>query len=326
MRTLCGCACAMLALSAAAHAGQTIIDISSLVNEPWTFVGPSACAVSNGSTFPTGYQNFGGVPLSIPSGPNNTWLGCAAANYGSGTVSLTIPVGISGVTSAFTLVNSMWGQYGPQSYLSITFNGSGGATYTQPLAGNVNVRDYNNDGGDNAINNTTTVQVWDNGMNQRLDRQEYIMPASFASQVLSSVTITDTGNEGFSRAIFSGLTVSTCESYVAANIHVTPGKILYHPRENIYTQRVTLTNAGTQAVNGPLFLVLEDLPAGVELVHQAGQTHCWAPIGSPYVFVLPEGSSLAPGTTAVILVGYRDPSGAAISYMPLAIVSQGATP
>jgi len=34
------------------------------------------------------------------------------------------------------------------------------------------------------------------GLGQRLDRQEYILPAAIARQTLASVTITDTGNEG----------------------------------------------------------------------------------------------------------------------------------
>jgi hypothetical protein len=71
------------------------------------------------------------------------------------------------------------------------------------------LRDYNNDGGDNAINNTSTIQAWDNGLGQRLDRQEYILPAAFANQVLTSVTITDMGNEVLSRAVLAALTVST---------------------------------------------------------------------------------------------------------------------
>jgi hypothetical protein len=43
----------------------------------------------------------------------------------------------------------MWGSVGP--YLYVTFNGSNGASITQPLVGNVNVRDYNND-------NTNTIK------------------------------------------------------------------------------------------------------------------------------------------------------------------------
>lgn len=76
--------------------------------------------IAGGSNYPIGNQNFGGVPFSIPTGPNNYWNAGAAADFGSGTVRITIPVGIAGVTSAFTLLNTMWGQPGPEAYISVT--------------------------------------------------------------------------------------------------------------------------------------------------------------------------------------------------------------
>jgi hypothetical protein len=84
------------------------------VNEPWIFSGPGAY-ILGGSTFPTGTQNFGGVPFAIPTAPNNYWNGGAAADMGSGVVNVTIPVGLSGVTSVFTLLNNMWSQPGPKA-------------------------------------------------------------------------------------------------------------------------------------------------------------------------------------------------------------------
>src|SRR5580658_11073406 len=78
---------AAVALSGAPYvrAGEIPIDISGLANEPWTYVGPNDFLIINGSTFPTGTQNFGGIPFSIPAGPNNYWAGAAAANFGPGT-------------------------------------------------------------------------------------------------------------------------------------------------------------------------------------------------------------------------------------------------
>jgi hypothetical protein len=333
MKVNCRFAVSLIAVAlaaAAARAGQIPIDISSLVNEPWTYVGPNDFLIINGSTFPTGSQNFGGVPFVIPTGPNNYWAAGAAANFGSGAVSLTIPVGVSGVTSVFTLLNTMWGFAGPQAYLYITFTGSAGATVTQPLVGNVNVRDYNNDGNTNTINNTSTMQVWDNGFGQRLDRQEYVLPAEFASQVLTKITITDTGSEGNgtdgSRAVFSALTVSTCHAYVTETIGISSSKIVYDTDLKLYVQEVTLSNTGSTAVAGPLFLILEDLPAGVTLANKSAATNCFAPIGSRYVEALPVGFSLAPGTSVVVKLGFSDPAGAAISYTPLVAGSLGGAP
>jgi len=330
MKSNPGFACSVIAIAltaaASAHDGEIPIDVSSQVNEPWSFVGPAQ--IAGGSNYPTGNQNFGGVPFSIPTGPNNYWNAGAAADFGSGTVRITIPVGIAGVTSAFTLLNTMWGQPGPEAYIFVTFNGSAGATYSQPLVGNVNVRDYNVGGYTNTINNTTTIRVWDNEptTTDRLDRQEFILPAAFASQVLTSVTITDSGNEDLSRAAFAGLSVSTCQAYVAAEITSSSSKIVYDPSKSIYLQEVTLTNAGTTAADGPLFFILEDLPSGVTLVNKSGATACFAPIGSRYVVALPEGSMLAPNTTVVVPLAFSDPSGAAITYTPLVTGSLGGLP
>ena len=316
---------AAVALSGAPYvrAGEIPIDISGLANEPWTYVGPNDFLIINGSTFPTGTQNFGGVPFAIPAGPNNYWAGAAAANFGPGTVSLTIPVGVPGVTSVFTVLDTMWGWAGPNAYLFITFNGSNGATETVPLVGNVKVRDYNNDGNTNTINNTSTIQVWDNGLGQRLDRQEYILPAAFASQTLTSVTITDTGNEGNgtdgSRAVLAALTVSTCDAYVAEGITLSSGPIVYYPGPELYVQQLAVANGRTTALAGPLFLILENLPAGVSLANGSTPSTCFAPIGSPTLVALPKGSSLAPDASLNVTLVFRDPSGTAIAYTPLAV-------
>jgi hypothetical protein len=316
-----------IAFTASARAGEFPIDISALVNEPWTFSGPNGCTILNPTTWPTGPQNYGGVPFAIPTEPNNYWAGCAAANFGPGTVRVTIPVNLSGVTSVFSLLNTVWSQPGPQAYLFMTFNGSNGATFTQPLVGGVNVRDQNNDGGQNTINNTSTINIWNNGaLGQRLDRQEYVLPAAFATQTLTSVTLTDTGDEYFSRAVFAGLTVSTCRAIVTEFLTISSSPIIYHQETKLYTQDVTLSNDGTTAVIGPVYLILEDLPAEVSLVNKSTPTACYAPIGSPYVIALPKGSSLAPDTSAIVHLAFTDPSGAAISYTPLTVNGHGGTP
>jgi hypothetical protein len=196
--------------------------------------------------------------------------------------------------------------------------------------GNVNVRDYNNDDNTNTINNTSTVQAWTNGEGQRLDRQEYILPPEFASQVLTSITITDTGSEGNgtdgSRAVLAAVTVSTCQAYVTETIAISSSQIVYDASLKLYLQEVALTNTGTAAVTGPLFFILEDLPAAVTLANKSAATACFAPIGSPFVEALPEGSNLAPNTSVIVKLGFSDPSGAAISYTPLVAGSLGGTP
>lgn len=335
MKNILAFGCSFLAIvfaaAASACAGEIPIDISGLVNEPWTFSGaPGGASIINGDTFPVGSQTFGGLPFAIANGPDNYWNGAVAANFGSGAVSLTIPVGVYGVTSAFTLLNTFWGWPGPTAYLYVTFTGSEGATETVPMVGNVNVRDYNNDGNTNAINNTSTIQVWQNGLGQRLDRQEHVLAEAFRTQTLTSVTITDTGNQGNgtngSRAVFSALTVSTCRAIVTENLAISSSPIIYHQEKQLYTQDVTLTNDGATAIIGPVYLILEGLPAGVSLAREWRPTECYSPIGSPYLVALPNGSTLAPSTSAIVHLGFSDPTGAAISYTALTVNGQAGTP
>jgi hypothetical protein len=79
-------------------------------------------------------------------------------------------------------------------------------------------------------------------------------------------------------------------------------------------------------VAGPLFFILEDLPAAVSLANKSAATACFAPIGSRYVEALPAASSLAPGTSVIVKLAFSDPSGAAISYTPLVAGSLGGAP
>lgn len=325
-----GCLLA-IAFTAAAQAGEIPIDLSSLANEPWTYVGPNDFLIINGSTFPTGLQSFGGVPFSIPTGPNNYWAAGAAAGFGPGIVGLTVPVGVYGVTSAFTILNTMWGWAGPPAYVYVTFNGSNGATKTIPLSGNVNVRDYNQDGNTNTVNGTSTVQVWDNGLGQRLDRQQYLLPPEFSRQTLTSITITDTGNEGNgtngSRAVVAAFTVSTCHAYATETISTSAGAIIYDQTANIDLQRIQLKNVGAAPLAGPLFFILEDLTPGVTVLDESGgSTSCFAPLGSRYIVALPIGSALAPGTTLERWLEFNDPANAAITYTPLVVSGVGGRP
>ena len=308
--------------AAPVFAGENPIDLSLVANEPWTFTGPNDYLIINGSTFPVGIQYFGGVPFSTPDSPNNYWGAGAAADFGPGVVSVTIPIGFSGVTSVYTLLNTMWGWAGPSAYVFITFNGSGGATQTVPLVGNVNVRDYNQDGNTNTINGTSTVQVWDNGLGQRLDRQEFILPPEFRDQELTSITITDTGNEGSgvngSRTVLAAVTVSTCATAVAEGITMATGPIVYHAGAQVYVQHLYVTNHLTTPIPGPVFVILENLP-DVTVLNKFVRSACIAPLGSPTVLVLPKGSSLAAGTTLDFPLLFQDPSGTPITYTPLAL-------
>lgn len=209
-------AAAGLAVSTA-QAQFTTIDLSSIVNGS-----RSNSLLLNGSTLPFGNQNFAGVPFAMQgsSDPNTNWAWYAniAANGGSATTSVTIPVGVFGVTDVYSLISTFWGRAGSTSYASVTFNGSAGATYTYNLFGNSDVRDYNQNIFTNAINGTTTIEVFNNGSGQRVDRQQFVLPAAFASQTLDTITITDTGAPQLQRVFLTGLTVESVPAPAGASL------------------------------------------------------------------------------------------------------------
>ena len=119
-----------------------------------------------------------------------------------------------GVTNVYTLINTWDGQSGPDPYAWLTFIGTGGASYTKLLVGNVDIRDYNNDGDTNSINGTTTTNVFnvypDNiGSQGRLDMQSIALPSAFATQQLTSIQLIDYGGPNFQRSVLDGVTISS---------------------------------------------------------------------------------------------------------------------
>ena len=184
------------------------VDLSGIANFSWT--GSSAGSIiANGNTFPTGSQTYNGIPFSIPSGTANVWLGNTAAGGGSGTVTATVNPDVSNVVTAYTLINTFWGQPGPSSYLSLTFTDNAGDTFVDNLIGNFDIRDYNVNVWTDSINGTTTINAFSNGLGQRLDEQIISLPPAFATNTLTSVKITDSGGPGFERGVWAGLTLAT---------------------------------------------------------------------------------------------------------------------
>ncbi len=193
-------ALACLALGTAARAAETEVDLSGAANRSWV----SDWGVGS---FPTGRQTYNGVGFDIASDAQGARY--ASAIYGS-TDPIVLNMDVKNAASASSLINTIWGQPGPASYLSITFTGSAGFTQTFDLVGGVDIRDFNNYAYTNTINGTTTKNaVSVDGDQHRLDQQFYALDSAFLSQDLVSVTMTDTGGDGFSRGALTGLTIET---------------------------------------------------------------------------------------------------------------------
>jgi hypothetical protein len=192
------------------------VDISAIVNTTWC-----SSEIINCSTYPFGAQTYDGIPYLIPGNAkgtvNNFWSSEIAADGGSGTVSVTVPINVAKVKTVYTLMNTLWGST-QAGLIAITFKGSDGATWTFDPVGNVNVRDYNNNGSTTnsiacqlpgGVGQSATINAWVNGQGQRLDEQVYELPTAFRTQTLVSMTIADSGNTGFQRSFLAAVTVST---------------------------------------------------------------------------------------------------------------------
>lgn len=205
------CIAAMIAAASAstAMADFQVIDIDAHRNG-----GRDNSLLGNGANLPVGEQVFAGVPFDMGGGPSlsDPWAYYAHVDAGGnvGEVSETFDIGIFGVTDVYTLMSTFWGAVGPNSYASVTFNGSDGAVAIFNLVGNVDIRDYNfNPSYTTIINGTTTIEVFNNGQGQHVDRQQFTLPAAFATQTLTNMVLTDVGQPNFQRIFMTGLTVET---------------------------------------------------------------------------------------------------------------------
>jgi hypothetical protein len=178
----------------------TPIPLGSAANGSYATIDPA---------FPTGNVTLGGVPFVIPAkGKNVVWN-----NYPNGpktgTIVTDFPVDVAGATQVHTLINTAYGQSGPNSYLGLEFFGSAGAEYTLHLVGNFNIRDFNDWVWTNSINGTSTVNVFNNPAHtHRIDMQTITLPAAFAGQTLTDIKMVDSGGFLFQRAILYGITVT----------------------------------------------------------------------------------------------------------------------
>lgn len=188
-----------------AHAGTfSTIDLSPIANDSLALLQP---------VYPTGLPVIlGGVPFQIEPVGNNIYNADIAAGGGPGTVSVDIPINLSGVAAVHTLINTGWGQPGPDSLASLTFHFADSSSIVYPLIGGVDIRDHFNGEWTNTIGGSTT-NVFSTVLNghaglgeYRIDKQ-YFDLSLFSSKTLTSVTLTDSGSFEFQRAYLFGLTV-----------------------------------------------------------------------------------------------------------------------
>src|SRR5579864_62126 len=207
------CLLAICLGSITVHAKIVPLNISSEANA--TRCDVSGVGVMNCSTFPSGTQKYNGVSFNIPT-INNAWFANTASNGGTGQVSITIPVNVANVRTVYTLINTFWGST-QSGLLSLTFQGSNGATFTYNPAGNTDIRDYNSGeftttidcGLPSGAGKAATVSAFNNGKGQHLDMQIIELPVAFATQTMVRITFIESGAPNVQRSFLAAVTVST---------------------------------------------------------------------------------------------------------------------
>ncbi|HWA27910.1 MAG TPA: hypothetical protein VG734_19820 [Lacunisphaera sp.] len=111
---------------------------------------------------------------------------------------------------------------------------------------------------------------------------------------------------------------------VSSRVSIVRGGFLRNRATGRYAQTVTVRNTGATAINGPLSLVLDGLPANAGLYAASGTTAVVAPLGSPYrdLNAGAEGV-LSPGESVSLVLEFTNPSNGAISYSPRVLAGPG---
>lgn len=187
------------------------------------------------SQYPEGEVVLGSVAFNIPAGTNNVWN--AEASGGANPRQIDITVGIHGVDTVYTLINTFWGEQQAGTRAALEFMGSQGAFFRKELDGNSDVRDFLSNVFTNTINGTTTQEVFGAGSGSgnrvRLDSQSIDLPVAFHNQTLKTIRVIDTGGTNFQRVFVAGVTVQTIPEPSSLAVMIASGVALLRRRTHI---------------------------------------------------------------------------------------------
>ena len=192
-----------------AHAQFQIVDLAPFYNAN---VRNSCC---ESAQYPVGNVNYLGIPFYLgPSTGNNLVF-----LDGTNPVTVTIPVNQTGVQLVRTIINTAWGQGGPNSYLRIEFHGTDGTVSALDLIGNRHIRDHGPAFTQGFEQNppTCTRNVWlSTGGSVKADMQTFALPASIRQNGLAFIRFIDTGAVNFQRGMLFAITLDSriCEANI----------------------------------------------------------------------------------------------------------------
>ena len=95
---------------------------------------------------------------------------------------------------------------------------------------------------------------------------------------------------------------------VTSKVSILTTTFVYSSKTVTLNGTMTVTNQSTQAIPGPLEVVLTNLPAGVTLFNLSGTTN-----GAPFITV-PGVGSLAAGQSATVALEFKDGHSSPITF------------
>jgi hypothetical protein len=208
------------ASSAMAAGGFTTLTLPTLTADIRTWTDGSAY----NPLFPasgTIVQPLGGVPFQLQTDANDNTVFYGGNLQSPTPDSLTIPVGVFGVTKAYTLINTAFGALGA-NVGSVTFDGSAGDIFTVDLIEGSNVRDHYNGSFVNTTSDPTTLEAVfgdPSPGHAHLDMQTFTLPSNFAAETLTDIVFNSSGdgNPGDGKPFIAGATVFSGPSAVPEN-------------------------------------------------------------------------------------------------------------
>ena len=97
-------------------------------------------------------------------------------------------------------------------------------------------------------------------------------------------------------------------------VAITTSGFVRDRRTGQYAQQVTIQNATSAALTGPVDLVLDNLSANATLVNATGAVANNPPDGSPYITVPGTSGGLPVGGSATVTLQFTNPSNTGITY------------
>lgn len=113
-----------------------------------------------------------------------------------------------------------------------------------------------------------------------------------------------------------------CQANAGSAVDITRGPFRRSGSDH-FTQQLTFSNRGTDAIGGPFTLVLRGLSPDVNLTGMSGKTSCLLPAKSPFIHLSRAPLWLNPGQSFIVKLDFTLNGAAGITYSPILVAGSG---